>query len=188
MALPLEPNSLTTSTTPAFEIVTNRPWDGAYLENPLMWYRPFPTARLDGYEGAYHLLFNAGCFTDESYRIEHVVCLADPRYGMEGCDWNELRSREDRLKRPFAGKLLQTGDTKAKCMAPGGPTVALRGSKGEVNEWFLGFHADAHVEWFGSGEPLVGGSRRRAFFIAELEYPETKEGIALGRLLKPLEY
>ena len=51
---------------------------------------------------------------------------------------------------------------------------------------WLAFHADVHVEWFGSGEPMVGASRRRGFFIAELEYPDTTEGLELGKLLKPL--
>lgn len=73
-------------------------------------------------------------------------------------------------------------------MAPEGPTVVLLGSKGDVNERFLGFYADAHVEWFGIGEPLVGGSPKRSFFVTELDYKDTTtEGIKLGRLLEPLE-
>lgn len=186
MALPLDPRDLTPVNAGAgFEVVLNREWDGAYLENPVIWYQPFNETGVDGYDGAYHLLFNAGCFTDPSYRIEHVICLADPRYGIEGCEWNKIRDREDRQTRPYAGKLLRSGDTSAKLVAPGGPTVALQGSNGQVNPRWLGFHADAHVEWFGSGEPMVGASRRRAFFIAELEYPATGERLTLGNLLKP---
>lgn len=186
MAVPLDPNDLTSlNKSGAFEVVTNRHWDGAYLENPMMWYHAFDERGPDGYEGAYHLIFNAGCFTDSSYRLEHVVCLGDPRHGVEQCRWHNIRSGEDQVDRPYAGTLLQTGDTTAKVVAPGGPTVALRGSRGDVNEHFLGFHADVHVEWFDSGEPMVGASRRRGFFIAELNYPDTTRGLALGDLLKP---
>ncbi|ETN45909.1 uncharacterized protein HMPREF1541_00090 [Cyphellophora europaea CBS 101466] len=188
MAAPLDPNNLTSllNTSAPFEVVTNQHFDGAYLENPMLWYHPFASRHIDGYEGAYHLIFNAGCFTDASYRVEHVVCLADPRYGVEECRWHNIRSGKDRVRRPYAGTLLRTGDTPAKVVAPGGPNVALRGCKGEVNQRWLAFHADVHVEWFGSGEPMVGASRRRGFFIAELEYPDTTEGLELGKLLKPL--
>lgn len=186
MALPLDPDNITSvDWSGAFQVVTNQRWDGAYLENPMMWYHEFDQIDVDGFIGAYHLVFNAGCFTDSSYRIEHVVCLADPKYGVENCDWNGLRSGQDRFRRPYSKTLLHSGDTHAKIVAPGGPTVALRGSKGEVNQQFLGFHADVHVEWFNSGEPLVGGSRRRGFFIAELAYPATTGGLALGSLQKP---
>lgn len=186
MAVPLDPDNLTSlNKSGAFQVVTNEHWDGAYLENPMMWYHAFDERGPDGYEGAYHLIFNAGCFADSSYRIEHVVCLADPRSGMEGCRWRNIRSGQDKVERPYAGPLLRTGDTAAKVVAPGGPTVALRGSRGEVNQQFLGFHADVHVEWFNSGEPLVGASRRRGFFIAELDYPDTTQGLAVGELLKP---
>jgi hypothetical protein len=179
---PSDPTEILSNST--FEVVTNQPWDGAYLENPVMWYQALDERDLDGHPGVYHLLFNAGCFTDPSYRIDRVSCLADPALGMRGCDWNALRTRHGD-DQAIGGTLLKSGETIAELRSPGGPTVALIGSKGKVNPSWLGFHADAHLEWFDSGEPLVGGSRRRAFFMADLIASSPAEGLTLGSLVRP---
>lgn len=177
--------------------------DGPNIESPQAWYQEYPSFNSsEPSKRAYHLLYNSGCFADQSYRINHLVCwLNDTTTSFTDCPWDDLKATSQNT-------ILQTGrfpqpekKPDALLYAPGGPGVTLDGR-------YMAFHADIVPAWFSQPHPkatnghnrtAIGinnpGSepvyiRQRALFIAELEQGAAANtngptGLSIRRLIMP---
>jgi hypothetical protein len=78
---------LVTPVGKATYVLDNFPEDGADIEGPQMWYSN------DTGVPTYHLMYSSGCYHDESYKLNHIVCIADLRRNdrnltaWELCSW-----------------------------------------------------------------------------------------------------
>ena len=208
-AIELSSSDLTVTVGEPFELLTNVQSDGPNIESPTLWYHEYHLTSANGDKGSvksYHIAFNSGCFHDESYRINHVICVspADPSWdgpgspnGIRDCSWH--RSGSGGMRSGFARTLLKTGDM-AGLKAPGGPSVATYvngmgvgsgGNGGDQWKEYMIFHADVNDEWFehedvGFSEQVEKGwDRRRGMFVAELDYEGIEDMIRVGSLVLP---
>ncbi|KAK4939369.1 hypothetical protein LTR10_020356 [Elasticomyces elasticus] len=184
--------------------------DGPNIESPQIFYRGNAMGRFAaaGDDSAYHLIYNAGCFADESYRIEHIVCRAtqlnavstawtrhDPTYVpfFRDCSfaamkpenyksWGQsLLGLKDGVDNHY-DLLLGTGNF----TQPDGVEVQLYAPGGPAisqDGSYMAFHADINRDWF-EGK-VCSGCRIRALFVAELEYGSKGTGLKIKRLIKP---
>lgn len=179
--------------------------DGANIESPQVWYQEYPSiGRNSTNRRAYHMLYNSGCFADESYRTEHLVCWLDGAKNVTtftDCDWQAIKNTSTQLLLRTGSYPQPDGAPSATLFAPGGPGVTQDGR-------YMAFHADIVPSWFnkadepdqpkgehkGSGKKKDGiepakselYTRKRGLFIAELEADDTK-GLRISRLIMPEE-
>jgi hypothetical protein len=212
MAVELSPEDLTTPISAPFELLTNLESDGPNIESPVLWYYEYYFTNDDGGRGlvkTYHIAFNAGCYRDLSYRIEHIICVASaakypnwdkpgsPR-GIRDCEWKRLDTETgENTKSWYARTLLESGETKQgwNLMAPGGPGIATSNSggvgDGNINKQFMVFHADVNAEWFEhenvdfQTQVEKGWDRRRGMFVGELQYVGVDDMIEFVGLIGP---
>ena len=109
------------------------------------------------HNGSYYLLYNSGCFTDQTYEVRYLACI-DPT-DFSWCDWTQLELEATQQDRPQV--LLRSGiNHGVHLYAPGSVDVSADGTK-------MLFHGDTNLGWFeGPGH----GSRVRALYAAELVY------------------
>ncbi|KAI1614483.1 glycosyl hydrolase [Exophiala viscosa] len=182
--------------------------DGPNIESPQIFYRGDAMGRFAaaGDDSAYHLIYNAGCFADESYRIEHIVCRAtqlnavstqwasyDATYVpfFRDCRFAAMKPENykswgqsflvlnDGVGNHF-DLLLRTGIFRQ----PDGAGVQLYAPGGPAisqDGSYMAFHADISRDWFEGRSP----DRIRALFVAELEYGRKGTGLRIKRLIKP---
>ena len=140
------------------------------------------------------MLYNAGCFSDESYRTEHLVCWLDDAENITSftdCDWQSIKDSSTHLLLRTGTYPQPNGRLPAMLLAPGGPGVTQDGR-------YMAFHADIVPIWFKhrneagqeqndteKNKPRTY-TRKRALFIAELETDEM-EGLRVARLIMPGE-
>ena len=209
MAVELNPD-LTTLAGEPFEIISNMQVDGPNIESPVMWYYEYRRfSSINNIVKTYHLAFNAGCFHDRTYRIEHIVCIAsDPTIagnanwtnpgsprGIRDCSWQRILPSTQTAS-PFAATLLQSGDIHG-VIAPGGPalTSSTNGGVGDgnINKQYMVFHADINDQWYGhehiAGEEQKkrGWERKRGMFVAELAYGGEEDMVVVKGLVDPLQ-
>ena len=111
--------------------------DGPNIESPQIWYQEYP----ENQRRAYHLIYNAGCFADSSYRTELITCWIDETVkSFVDCPWQDL-------KKSSHVTLLQTkrypqpeGRPEAVLMAPGGPGVSQDGKYMACELFSLSIH------------------------------------------------
>lgn len=181
----------------ATKFMRNNKVDGPNIEAPMMWYREYKNASRAEPKRAYHLLYNAGCFADETYRIEHVVCwINNTIKSFQDCPWQELKEKSAKTLLETAKYTQPDGRPTAVLIAPGGPSVSQDGR-------YLAFHADVRQAWEGTNHTnpskqhsiqkrekidlQIQGirKRKRGLFIAELEYPEEGDGLRIKTLVLP---
>lgn len=206
MAIELSPDNFRTPISEPFEILTNLQSDGPNVESPILWYYEYSIHSDDGSQSllkSYHIAFNAGCFHDLSYRIEHIICVVSPlNYpdwkgpgspnGIRDCTWTRL---SDGAPSFYARTLVKSGDTEAKLMAPGGPAVATSNTggvgDGNINKGYMVFHADINEKWYGHEDAPYetqvkkGWERRRGMFIGQMQYVGTDDMIDFVGVLSP---
>ena len=114
------------------------------------------------HDGSYYLLYNSGCFTDETYEVRYLACIRPTDFSW--CDWTQLEAEATANNTPQV--LLKTGVTDGVHLyAPGSVDVSTDGTK-------MLFHGDTNLAWFnGPGN----GPRVRALYAAELVY--SKDGM-----------
>jgi hypothetical protein len=66
----VDSEDLVTPLGDAIYILDNFPEDGPDIEGPQAWYT-------DTSVPTYHLMYSSGCYHDESYRLKHIVCIAN---------------------------------------------------------------------------------------------------------------
>jgi hypothetical protein len=184
--------------------------DGPNVESPQIFYRGNARGRYAGADddSAYHLIYNAGCYADESYRIEHIICRAtqlnavsthwtahDATYVpfFRDCNFGAMKPETykswgqkflgltDRVENHY-NLLLETGLFRQ----PDGARVQLYAPGGPAviqDGSYMAFHADISRDWLDG--KVCHGCRTRAMFIAELEYNPQGAGIQVKRLVKP---
>ncbi|KAJ9609947.1 hypothetical protein H2200_006277 [Cladophialophora chaetospira] len=184
--------------------------DGPNVESPQIFYRGNAKGRYAaaGDDSAYHLIYNAGCYADESYRIEHIVCRAtqlnavsthwnahDPTYipFFRDCSFGAMKpdsykswgqsflGLKDKIDNHY-DLLLKTGTYRQ----PDGVGVEIFAPGGPAviqDGSYMAFHADISRDWY-EGR-VCPGCRVRALFIAELEYGNRGTGLKVKRLVKP---
>lgn len=189
--------------------------DGPNVESPQIFYRGTAQGRFapaDDTTSAYHLIYNAGCYADESYRIEHIVCRAtdlnvvsdrwevhDASYVpfFRDCDFGARKPGEYRSwGQKFLGfkdsidhhydLLIESGTFRQRDGSGDAVELYAPGGPAVVQDGkYMAFHADISRDWF-EGK-VCPGCRVRALFIAELEY-DAREGTGLSvkRLIKPI--
>jgi len=177
--------------------------DGPNIESPQVWYQEYPDIGHNGtVKRAYNMLYDAGCFAEESYRIEGLSCWLDDARNIttfSDCNWQAIKATSTRLLLQTGSYPQPDGKPPAMLLAPGGPGVSQDGR-------YMAFHADIVPSWFhkshepdepkdGHHEPGKGQdatkrakhpryTRKRALFIAELAFDET-EGLIISRLITP---
>lgn len=184
--------------------------DGPNVESPQIFYRGNAQGRFAaaGDDSAYHLIYNAGCYADESYRIEHIVCRAtqlnavstlwnarDPTYipFFRDCNFGAMKPEsyqswgqsflglKDSIENHYE-VLLKSGTFRQ----PGGVEVELYAPGGPAvsqDGSYMAFHADISREWI-EGK-VCPDCRVRAMFVAELGYDKKGTGMKIKRLIKP---
>jgi hypothetical protein len=118
--------------------------DGPDVEGPTMFFQ----------NGSYYLIYNSGCFADETYKVKYLVCNSVP--AVYACGNWVVGQRE-------ASVLLETGSSPS-IYAPGSVDVVV----GE-NATRIVFHGDLNVSWFNNQSEV----RIRGMFAAELLYPNS---------------
>lgn len=177
--------------------------DGPNIESPQVWYQEYPgIGRNSTPKRAYHMLYNAGCFADKSYRTEGLVCWLDDARNIttfSDCDWQAIKKTSTHLLLQTGSYPQPDGKLPAMLLAPGGPGVTQDGR-------YMAFHADIVPSWFDKShkpdenknehhepgkrqngtKPVKSPvyTRKRALFIAELEVDETN-GLRISRLIEP---
>jgi hypothetical protein len=138
---------LTTPIGASSFVLDNVPADGPNIERPSLF----------SHNGTYYLLYNSGCYTDESYEVRYLACEGMPDFTW--CDWTAIEATAD--QKGTKQVLLKTGMMDGvQLYAPGSVDVSLDGTK-------MLFHAALNVAWCeGAGH----GSRIRGMFAAELVY------------------
>ena len=205
MALELSAYDLTTPTSEPFELLSNLQSDGPNIESPVLWYYTYevPDSLGGGNIFTYHIAFNSGCYIDNSYRIEHIMCIPSLKQSLRDCLWSNIRGDPGDPWSSFAngggiftGTLLKTGDTEADLFAPGGPSLSASNQSGVRNgniyKQFMVFHADVNMAYFDHPEAMSqeertknGWDRRRGMFIAELEYWGQEDMVKVKGLVDP---
>lgn len=169
--------------------------DGSNIESPFVLYREYSHPNTSEVKRAYHLLYNSGCFTDSSYRIQHIPCwLGGSITHFTDCPWQQLKDTQARTILGSATYPQPDGAEAALLWAPGGPAVTQDGQ-------YMVFHADIVSHWedpamkrgkHGHDDPSHGHRKRdngtdtgsvnlgptgkaakkrvRALFVAEMEY------------------
>ena len=144
---------LTTPVGASSFVLDNVPADGPNIERPSMFY----------HNGTYYLLYNSGCFADESYEVRYLACEGAPDFSW--CDWTSIEAEAD--AKATKQVLLKTGVIDGVMLyAPGSVDVSADGTK-------MLFHADLDPGW------LVNrtGTRVRGMYAAELVYPGGQLGV-----------
>jgi hypothetical protein len=179
-------------------LVNNEVTDGANLESPILFFHKTDSAGGTG-GGVYHLLMNAGCFHDSSYRIDHAYCVASAG-GLAECSWKRtsrpLLSSGDILT-PTLPDTNGKGTQSVLITSPGGPGATNPTSfhAGATNQSdtqeYLTFHMELNNQWYGHERvPYAesvekGWDRRRGMMVAELEYEGDGTGLRVGRVIAP---
>lgn len=165
--------------------------DGSNIESPFLLYREYKHPDTSEVKKAYHLLYNSGCFTDSSYRIQHIPCWLDGNItDFTQCPWQQLKDTQAKTILGSATYVQPNGAKPALLWAPGGPAATQDGQ-------YMVFHADIVSHWEdpamkrgkhdleshehrkrdnGTDSVDLGPSRDslkkrvRALFVAEMEY------------------
>ena len=173
----LDPYDLVTPIGPAIYLLDNFPSDGPDIEAPQMWYVDSPSPQ-------YHLVYNSGCYHDETYKLKHIICLAGPPAGttFDLCSWQLSESLQlylgDDSQEWRIGNLSKTGDLlvpdqkDSKVFAPGGAAVEPKGRA-------MAFHADLNLNFF---KNPANETRVRGMFITILGYEWVEDGLQMGKL------
>jgi hypothetical protein len=178
-------------------LVNNEVTDGANLESPVLFFHKTDNAGGTG-GGVYHLLMNAGCFHDSSYRIDHAYCVASAG-GLADCTWkrtaNPLLSSGDVLTSTLPNTNGK-GTQSVLITSPGGPGVTnptsfhAAGTNHTGGEYLI-FHMELNEGWYGHErvpyEESVekGWDRRRGMMVAEIRYEGDGTGLRVGRVIAP---
>ena len=120
--------------------------DGTGVEAPSLLYD----------SGYYYLIFNEGCYQDETYSVHYAICRG--QY-LAGCKWERAKHA-----------LLQSGQkiSGATITAPGGVSIqAYTNSNGE-KAWRMVFHGDLNLSWFSGPGKKGKGERVRGMYAAEV--------------------
>lgn len=132
------PHDLISNGLPDPNAIVSYP-DGPNVEGPTMFY----------HNGSYHLVYNSGCFTDESYKVKYLVCGGAP--AVYACDrWADGQTQESVLLRAGSGPNIY---------APGSVDVVVG-----QNVTRPVYHGDLNVGWFKNQSE----KRIRGMFAAEL--------------------
>ena len=98
--------------------------DGPNIESPQLWFQEYPATG----KRAYHLIYNAGCFADSSYRTELITCWLDEKIGsFVECPWQDLKKASTMTLLKTKRYQQPEGRPQAVLMAPGGPGVTRDG-------------------------------------------------------------
>ena len=132
--------------------------DGPGIEGPALFWD----------SGYYYLLFNTGCYQDQSYSVLCATCKGD---NVLACKWQRARSA-----------LLWSGQTigGTQLQAPGGVSVQWYLNGQGRRAWRMVFHADVNVAWFARPGKQSQGPRVRGLYAAELTVGNGT--LALGKL------
>ncbi len=206
LAVELSGHDLVTPQGDPFELLSNLQSDGPNLESPMLWHYTYdkPASLGGGQISSYHIVYNSGCYNDDSYHIEHIVCTAHPEQSLKDCLWSNIRgdpadpsSMISNGGGIFTGTMLKTGDTVADLFAPGGPSLAgNQGWSGDgdanVTSKYMIFHADVNLAYFehpatvSQEERLKNGwDRRRGLFVAELDYWGQEDMLKVSSIVVP---
>ena len=120
--------------------------DGPGIEAPALLYD----------SGYYYLIFNDGCYQDQTYTVHYATCKGQH---LARCKWQ-------RAKNP----LLHTGQiiNGVNTTAPGGVSVQSYVNSKGVKAWRMVFHEDLNLEWFSPAGKVGKGERIRGMYAAEL--------------------